>query len=71
MRGLWLFLIFMVIIFTGLAIGCVAALHKFGIPGLVVGFACYTIAWFVAELVGGAVFYTYAKLTVKSPGENT
>jgi hypothetical protein len=66
MKGLWLLLFCVVALFVGLGIAWFAAFRKFGLPGLVVGFLCYTIAWLGAEIMTGIILYTCAKLTSKT-----
>jgi len=36
------------------------------LTGLIVGFVFYTTAWFIAEIVTGVVYCTYAKFTIKN-----
>ena len=59
MRGLWPLLIFVVCLFTGLAVECVAVWRAFGPKGLIISLACYAFAGVVADLVCGILLYTY------------
>ncbi len=68
MRGLSGFLILLMLAFVVLAIAVFTAWRKFGAPGLWAGLACYTLAWMLAELVIGLMFYTHGTFTVKNAG---
>jgi len=65
MRGLWSFLIFVFLLFVGLAIAVVMGWGKFGTSGLLIGFGCYVLAWIVAEIATGVIFYTYGTFSVR------
>ena len=67
MPGLWLVLLLVVCLFTGLAVGCVAVWRGFGQTELFVALACYAVAALVADMVCGIIFYTYGKLTIVPP----
>jgi hypothetical protein len=38
--------------------------------GLFIGLGCYTLAWIVAEIATGVIFYSYGKFTVKIPSRD-
>jgi hypothetical protein len=63
MRGLWPLLIFVVCLFAGLAVGCVAVWQAFGRTGLFISLAGYAAAGLVADIVSGIIFYTYGTFT--------
>jgi hypothetical protein len=64
MRGLWLLLVVLVCLFAALAAGWLAAWRAFGQTGLWLGLAGYGLAWFVAEVALGIIFYTYGTLAL-------
>jgi Ca2+/Na+ antiporter len=63
MRGFWLLCAFIVCLFIGLAVGCVAAWRAFGQKGLFIGLLCYAAAGVLADLLSGIIFYTYGTFT--------
>lgn len=67
MRGLWLLLIFVVCLFTGLAAECVAVWRAFGPTGLIISLACYLVAGLVADLACGMIFYTHRTFSFDPP----
>jgi hypothetical protein len=65
MSGLWPLLIFVVCLFTGLSLGCVALWRAFGLTGLLLSLVCYAVAGFAADIACGIIFYTYGTLASK------
>jgi hypothetical protein len=67
MPGLWPSVVIVLLAFFGLAIGVLIAWKKFGETGLLIGLALYLLAWLVAEIALGLIFYTCGTFTVKVP----
>ena len=65
MRDLWPLLIFVVCLFTGVSVGCVALWRAFGQNGLIMGLACYAVAGLVADIACGIIFFTYGTFACK------
>jgi hypothetical protein len=71
MRGIWVLLIFIVCLFLGLAVGCVAAWRTFGHRGLLISLVGYAAAGLAADLLCGVLFYTYGTFTCAATKRNT
>jgi hypothetical protein len=56
MRGIWPLLIFIVCLFLGLAVGCVAAWRAFEYRGLLIRLLGYAAAGLAADLLRGILF---------------
>ena len=61
MRGLWLLVTVMLLLFIGLAAGCIAIFQAHDWRLLLAAFAGFLIICFLAELVTGVILYTHAK----------
>jgi hypothetical protein len=65
MRGLWLYLLFLLFLMIGLGTAWVITYWTFGWKGLWIGLAVYLVVWVLIEFVTGVVLYTYGEFAVK------
>ena len=70
MRGLWLFVISVILLFVGLVVACIAAFGAFGKAGLLVGVAVLLLFWIVAEIATSILYFTCAKLACEDRSNN-
>jgi hypothetical protein len=63
MRGLWPFVVSVVLLFAVLTIGCCVAFGMFGKTGLLLAGAGFLLFWIIAEFATAILYFTYAKFT--------
>ena len=70
MRGLWPFVIVVVLMFIALAAACIAAFGLFGWLGFFFGIAGLLLFWIIAEFATSILYFNYAKFTFEDRHDN-
>ena len=71
MRGLWLLFTFVILLFAAMTVGCIMIFEKYGWRPLLVSFGVVILFWFIAELITGIIFYSYAQFVPEQKKQGT